>query len=51
MQSFQPNIQKQIELIPEGKIFTFKDIDFFLSNFANVAVILSCLSKENKLTR
>ena len=51
MESFKSDIQKQIELIPEGKIFTFKDLVFPLSKFANVAVILSGLSKANKLAR
>ena len=51
MQSFKSNIQRQIELIPEGKIFTFKDLTFPISKFANVAVILSELSKTNKLAR
>jgi hypothetical protein len=51
MQSFKSDIQKQIDLIPEGKIFTFKDLAFPLSKFANVAVVLSELSKANKLSR
>jgi hypothetical protein len=51
MESFKSDIQRQIELIPEGKIFTFNDLAFPLSKFANVAVILSGLSKENKLAR
>jgi hypothetical protein len=51
VESFKSDIQRQIELIPEGQIFTFKDLVFPLSKFANVAVILSGLSKENKLER
>ena len=51
MESFKSDIQRQIELIPEGKIFTFKDLAFPLSKFANVAVVLSGLSKTNKLIR
>jgi hypothetical protein len=51
MQSFKSNIQRQIDLIPEGKIFTFKDLAFPLSKFANVAVVLSCLARKNKLIR
>jgi hypothetical protein len=51
MQSFKSDIQRQIDLIPEGKIFTFKDLTFPISRFANVAVILSELSKANKLAR
>jgi hypothetical protein len=37
--------------IPEGKIFTFKDLAFSFSKFANVAVILSGLSKTKKIVR
>ncbi|MDR0575200.1 MAG: hypothetical protein LBG96_14485 [Tannerella sp.] len=51
MQSFKSDIQRQIDRIPEGKIFTFKDLAFPLSKFANVAVVLSELSKANKLIR
>ncbi|MDR1054483.1 MAG: DUF6088 family protein [Prevotellaceae bacterium] len=51
MQSFKSNILKKIEAIPEGKIFTFGDISFPVTKFANVAVILSNLTKENKLVR
>ena len=51
MASFKSDIQSQIELIPEGKIFTFKDLSFPLSKFANVAVILSGLTKAKKLVR
>jgi hypothetical protein len=38
-------------MIPEGKIFTFGDLDFPLSKSAGVAVILSGLTKEKKLAR
>ena len=51
MKSFKSNIIKQIEFIPEGKIFTFADLDFPIEKFANVAVIISGLSKEKKLVR
>jgi hypothetical protein len=51
MESFKSNILKQIENITEGKIFTFSDISFPIAKFANVAVILSNLTKENKLVR
>ena len=51
MKSFKSNIIKQIELIPEGKIFTFADLDFPIEKFANVAVIISMLSKEKTLVR
>jgi len=51
MKSFKSEIQRQIDLIPEGKIFTFKDFDFPLSKFASLAVILSGLSGAKKLVR
>lgn len=51
MKSFRSNIIKQIETIPEGKIFTFTDLDFPMEKFANVAVILSELAKRKKLAR
>lgn len=51
MKSFRSNIIKQIETIPEGKIFTFTDLDFPVEKFANVAVILSELAKRKKLAR
>lgn len=51
MKSFRSNIIKQIEIIPEGKIFTFSDLDFPVEKFANVAVILSELAKGKKLVR
>jgi hypothetical protein len=51
MQSFKSDILKKIEAIPEGKIFTFSNISFPVAKFANVAVILSNLAKENKLVR
>ena len=51
MKSFKSNIIKQIELIPKGKIFTFADLDFPIEKFANVAVIISMLSKEKTLVR
>ena len=51
MKSFRSNIIKQIETIPEGKIFTFTDLDFPVEKFANVAVILSELAKGKKLAR
>jgi len=51
MNSFKSNIHTQIEEIPEGRIFTFDDLNFPLSKFANVAVILSNLTKEKKLLR
>ena len=51
MQSFKSDIQKQIDLISEGKIFTFKDLVFPVSKFANIAVILSGLAQKNKLVR
>ena len=51
MKSFKSEIQKQIDMIPEGRIFAFDDLVFPLSKFANVAVILSKLAKEKKLIR
>jgi hypothetical protein len=51
MESFKANIYKQIEKIPEGRIFTFNDLAYPLPKFANVAVILSHLTKEKKLKR
>jgi len=51
MESFKSNIHKQIEKMPEGKIFTFDDLTFPISKFAHVAVILSNLNKKKKLTR
>ncbi|MDR1984580.1 MAG: DUF6088 family protein [Prevotellaceae bacterium] len=51
MISFKSDILKQIERIPEGKIFTFRDITFPMAKFANIAVILSELSKEGQLVR
>ena len=51
MKSFKSNIHHQIDIIPEGKIFTFEDLIFPLTKFAHVAVILSDLFKEKKLVR
>ncbi len=51
MKSFRSNIIRQIETIPEGKIFTFSDLDFPVEKFSNVAVILSGLAKEKRLVR
>lgn len=51
MLSFKSNILNQIECIPEGKIFTFKDITFPIAKFANLAVILSDLSRDGQLMR
>ena len=51
MKSFRSNIVRQIELTPEGKIFSFADLDFPMSKFANVAVTLSELTKIGKVVR
>ncbi len=51
MESFKSDIHKQIEKIPEGRIFTFADLVFPIAKFANVAVILSNLAKAGKLAR
>ncbi len=51
MKSFKAYIQYQIESIPEGKIFTFANLAFPMDKFANVAVILSDLTKKKELVR
>ena len=51
MKSFKSDIISQIEVIPEGKIFTFSNLNFSMEKFANVAVILSDLSKAKKVVR
>jgi hypothetical protein len=51
MVTFKAEIVEQISEIPDGKIFTFSDLSFPLEKTANVAVILSDLSKESKLAR
>ena len=51
MESFQSDIHKQINTMPEGRIFTFGDLFFPFTKFAHVAVILSNLTKEKKLVR
>ena len=51
MESFKSNIHRQIEEIPEGRIFTYDDLIFPLSKFANAAVILSNMAKKKKLVR
>jgi hypothetical protein len=51
MLSFKSDILNQIERIPEGKIFTFGDIEFPMAKFANLAVILSDLSRDGRLMR
>jgi hypothetical protein len=51
MHSFKADIHKQIDAIPEGKIFTFSDLTFPMAKFPNVAVILSELSKDKQLMR
>ena len=51
MEPFTLKIKRQIDKLPEGRIFTFDDLDFPMIKFANVAVILSNLAKEKKLAR
>ena len=51
MKSFKTDIYSQIDNIPEGRIFTFGDLSFPQSKLANIAVILSNLTKEKKLAR
>ena len=48
MQPFKSNIVKQIETIPEGRIFTFADITFPRDKFANMAGRHLLLTKEPK---
>ena len=51
MESFKLDIHRQIDNIPEGKIFTFGDLVFPMPKFGHVAVILSNLTKEKKIVR
>jgi hypothetical protein len=51
MNSFKSKILEQITSIPEGEIFTFKDLVFPIEKLANTAVVLSDLCKEGKLIR
>lgn len=51
MKSFRKNIIKQIEEIPKGRIFTSKNLSFEPNKRANVAVILSELTKNSVLVR
>ncbi len=51
MNSFRKNILRQIEQIDTGRIFTFRDLSYDLSKTANVAVLLSELSREGTLVR
>lgn len=51
MESFRKNIVNQVEKMPEGRIFTIKDLDFDISKSANVNVLLSELVKKDKLKR
>jgi len=51
MESFRKNIIRQIEQIEEGKLFTFKSLNFAPQKRANVAVILSEMTKKGAITR
>ena len=51
MKSFKSNIEKQINNIPKGRIFTYDHLSFSPSKFAHVGVILSHLTQENLLIR
>ncbi|NDV81554.1 DUF6088 family protein [Bacteroides sp. 51] len=51
MKSFKENINKQIDSIESGEIFTFKDLMFPYDKFAHVAVILSQKNKKGELVR
>ena len=51
MASFRQSILQQIERIDPGRIFTFRDLSYDLDKTANVAVLLSELSRAGKLIR
>ena len=51
MESFRKNILRQIEQIDAGRIFTFRELSFDLGKTANVAVLLSELSRKGMLVR
>lgn len=46
MQSFRKQIISQVQAIPEGKIFTYRDLAFAPSQRGHVAVILAELKKK-----
>lgn len=46
MQSFRKQIISQVQAIPEGKIFTYRDLAFSPSKRGHVAVILAELKKK-----
>lgn len=51
MTSFRKRILEQIEKIDAGRIFTFRDLTFETGKTANVAVLLSELSRKGSLVR
>lgn len=51
MRTFTSTIKKQIDKIPEGKIFTFQDLTYPNEKARNVTVIISNLAKEKKIVR
>ncbi len=51
MTSFRQSILQQIERIEPGHIFTFRDLSYELDKTANVAVLLSELSRAGDLMR
>jgi hypothetical protein len=51
MSSFRKSILQQIEKIDAGRIFTFRDLSFDMGKVANVAVLLSELSRKGTVVR
>lgn len=51
MKSFRKEIIQQIEKIPEGRIFTTKDLMFDIAKTANVNVLLAELVKKGQVKR
>lgn len=51
MTSFRKGILQQIDRIETGRIFTFRDLSFDINKTANVAVLLSELSRAGNLMR
>lgn len=51
MRTFRRELLAQIEQIEKGKIFTFRDLSFPQERLANVAVLLSGLTKRGELVR
>lgn len=51
MESFRKNIIAQVELMEEGKIFTFRNLNFEPQKRANVAVVLSEMTRKGAVVR